>query len=134
MWLCGLSMTKREEKGGVALMMSRRLHAPSLFFFAACQNQISLSLLLSFLIFSPQSASVFLSPHLCLIYPSESENLSLIPLFFPFITVSFSLPFCYLQIFHVSSWLRGVTDRQESCIDIQMILLQEIRKAIVSYP
>lgn len=69
-------------------MMSRCLHAPLVFLFAACQNQISLSLSL-FSHFPSSACLCFPFPHLCLIYPFESS----IPdslFFFPFSSPSFS--------------------------------------------
>lgn len=92
----------------------------------------------SFLFFFPRrlskNKSLFLFPlslfSLCLIYPS-------IPPWSP--RLPFHLPapfFCYLQIFRVSSKAegRGCFEQTGSCIDIQITLLGEMRRAIVSHP
>lgn len=130
MWLCWLSMTKREGEGrdgandeplpsrSLSLFL-RRLSKPHLPFSVA---PFSFSLLSLRLFFFP--------PPFSLIYPSESEYLSLIP-FFLFISVFLSLPFCYLQYSMSHCGRRGGGG---SCIFIQIILLQVIRGAIVSHP
>lgn len=114
-------------------MMSRCLHAPLVFLFAACQNQISLSLSL-FSHFPSSACLCFPFPHLCLIYPFESS----IPdslFFFPFhprlSLASFLLP-TNIPCLIVAEG--GCFEQTGSRIDIQIILLREIRRAIVSHP
>ena len=126
---CGrvwLSVTEREGEGeGTPLMMSRRLSR-------------SLSLFFSFFLAACQKTNLsFFFPSACFLFVLFTHLSQTIPPWSP--RLPFHLPapfFCYLQIFRVSSKAegRGCFEQTGSCIDIQITLLGEMRRAIVSHP